>query len=964
MRKLLCLFFMGCMVSAHAQLSSLRNFSNFDYNAGTQNWAVEQGYNGIMFFGNDRGLLAFDGYKWALQTVPNYSVVRSVLCDREGARVYVGATDEFGYFEGNEARNGMEYHSLTSLLPANKKQFGEIWNILKWGKQLVFQSKTDLFVLQENKKIVCIPSAERINHSAVISGRLIVVTGAGTFAVLGNKLVRLPGTEILLGKSVRDILPLAGKILFVTYADGLFLYDGTSTVPAFTDLSSFFLTGQLYCASTYGSKIAFGTVRKGVVIRDIKTGSTTYANIFTGLQNNTALSMTFDHSGNLWLGLDKGISCVMTEMPYASLLDSKNSCGTGYASIVSNDKLYLGTNQGLFFVDYPLQSTYMPPTPQSVDGITGQVWSLKNIYGVVLCGNDNGAYCISGSRAKRIAGVDGTWNFVPLRRHPGYVLACDYQGFYILKRTAVGYEVKNRLNGLKVASTSFVEANDGSIWISDWQRGVYHVWLNEELTAIGRQEFYRKGNVLAVSEQNQVCTVDGTVYVSGVDGFYRYNENTQRLVYDEKMSHLFNHYGSSLKVIETPGRGVLALSADYAALARYGKNGKFSLDSMTYKGMVKHLQLGLGTMGTLDNDRMVLNGIDGFLIMKLNYKNAHVNNRVMVRSIRSSLQPDSLLYMYADNQGENPEMVSLPHSLNSILIDCVMPEYRGEKAVNYQFFLEGYDKNWTSEQTVSSKEYTRLPKGTYTFRVRAKNIITGMVEEASLQIQILPAWYETWWAYLLYLLLFAAVVWACYRIAKNRVRKTLRRQKEQQEKKMEEQRIRFEVENAKKEKELALLRTGQLEVELKRKVSELADYNINLSRKNDILQALDEQMNDLSESVRREDAKARITKKIKDIRHDIKMNMEDDGNWDKFEENFNMVYDNFMMKLNQNFPNLKHLDKKLCAYLRMGLSSKEMAQLLNTNERSIETARYRLRKKLGIDSGCNLMEFIKSFGEP
>ena len=165
--------------------------------------------------------------------------------------------------------------------------------------------------------------------------------------------------------------------------------------------------------------------------------------------------------------------------------------------------------------------------------------------------------------------------------------------------------------------------------------------------------------------------------------------------------------------------------------------------------------------------------------------------------------------------------------------------------------------------------------------------------------------------------------------------------------------------NAKKEKELALLRTGQLELELKHKVSELADYNINLTRKNDMLQELDQQMCDLSESVRREDAKARITKKIKDIRHDIKMNMEEDDNWDKFEQNFNIVYDDFMMKLDQKYPDLKLIDKKLCAYLRMGLSSKEMAQLLNTSERSIETARYRLRKKLGLGSGENLGEFIK-----
>jgi len=136
---------------------------------------------------------------------------------------------------------------------------------------------------------------------------------------------------------------------------------------------------------------------------------------------------------------------------------------------------------------------------------------------------------------------------------------------------------------------------------------------------------------------------------------------------------------------------------------------------------------------------------------------------------------------------------------------------------------------------------------------------------------------------------------------------------------------------------------------------------MNLMRKNDMLLALDTQMNDLSESVRHEDAKASITKKIKDIRRNIQQNINEDDNWEKFEENFNLVYDNYMRKLTARFPDLKLNDRKLCAYLRMGLSSKEMASLLNTSTRSIETARYRLRKKLQMESGENLKDFIQSF---
>ena len=955
----LCIF-----LNVNAQLSTLRNFGIFDYKAGTQNWNIQQGFNDVMFFANNSGLLAYDGAGWFLEPVPNLTAVRAMLCDPRRAKVYVGASDELGYFEGNKERNGMKYHSYTSLLPKNKKNFGEIWNIYNYGKDVVFQSKNELFILQGGK-MLCIPSTYRIDCSANINGKLIVATRHGIYILKGSKLELLPGTEVLMNKIIRAVMPLNGKIAFVTDSDGMFIFDGNSTVPYAEDITPLLKAEHIFCAATNGTYIAFGTIKRGVIVRNIKTGATLFANALSGLQNNTVLSMAFDRTGNLWMGLDNGISYMMTEMPYSPLLDVKNSNGAGYASQVYGTKLYLGTNQGLYYVGYPLRNSITPPVPNEVEGISGQVWSLKVIDGTLFCGNDNGAYIISDTHAKRIEGTEGTWSFVKLKSHPDCILAGDYRGFYILKKSSGGYSVTNRIAGLDIVSAVFYEAKDGTIWVSDWKNGVYQVWLNDDLTKVVRKEFYRKGNVLAVSEGNQLCYIDGEIYISSADGFYHYNTKKKKLAFDSAMGKIFNHFGTSLMVMELPNKDLLATTGEFVAVAHPGAGG-YKVDSTTYMGVAKHLRLGLGHFGILDSGRTILNSQNGFLVMRNKYKVSSENSRILISAIRSSGNRDSIIYRYADNQGIKVKKVVIEHDKNSIAIDFVMPEYRDEHAVIYQCFLEGYDKGWTDEQLTTSKEYTRLPKGTYTFHVKARNLITGNTEVTELQIEILPAWYETWWAYLIYIIIGLLILQYTFIWIRKRAQKEMIRVKKEQEQKMkeqkrlmEEQRIRFEMENAKKEKELALLRTGQLELELKHKVSELADYNINLTRKNDMLQELDQQMCDLSESVRREDAKARITKKIKDIRHDIKMNMEEDDNWDKFEQNFNIVYDDFMMKLDQKYPDLKLIDKKLCAYLRMGLSSKEMAQLLNTSERSIETARYRLRKKLGLGSGENLGEFIK-----
>jgi DNA-binding NarL/FixJ family response regulator len=77
-----------------------------------------------------------------------------------------------------------------------------------------------------------------------------------------------------------------------------------------------------------------------------------------------------------------------------------------------------------------------------------------------------------------------------------------------------------------------------------------------------------------------------------------------------------------------------------------------------------------------------------------------------------------------------------------------------------------------------------------------------------------------------------------------------------------------------------------------------------------------------------------------------------------FEMNFNQVHEQFFKKLKADFPELTPGDLKLAAYLKMNLSSKEIAPLLNISIRSVENKRYRLRRKLNLEEEENLTEFM------
>lgn len=961
LRKLLPIISTIFALTTSAQIPTLRNFSPIEYNGGTQNWQISEMRDNLMAFANNHGLIVFDGENWQIHRVANYTSVRSVAFDAKKLCVYAGASDEFGYFDINTATFNVEYHSLSKLLPANMRIFGEIWKIhLLPSGEVLFQGREHLFSLRQGNKLITLKTAGAIDNSSLVGDRVYVSTNTGIYIYHGGKLSPLPGTGNLTGKRVSGVVQYNGKVMFVTMSDGLFIYDGHTATPFELDISPLLKDNNVFCAAAGKRYIGFGTIKNGLIVKDLQTGSNYYVNTNTGLQNNTVLSMSFDSLDNIWLGLDMGLSYVMLESSYGNLLGANNTIGTGYTSAISGNQLYMGTNQGLFSIPFPLQNSILPPKAQTVEGVVGQIWSLQNIDGTLLCGANDGAYVVGAGTVRRIEGLGGTWGFRKLNDHPGYLLTCDYDGLAVLKQEGGSITLHSRLSNFHEASGNFEQDSDGSIWLSHWHKGVWHFRLSDDMTRVENLEYYHNGAGLVADDNNLVCKIDGRVYVSSVDGFHQYDERNRKLKHCDWMNNLFNTYGEALHVTQAPDGMIIAYKADYLAVAERQHNGKYQSRQVGYGNMVQQMQMGLGNIGFLENRQIVLNSNNGFFVMRPQKKDAAKTNHVMVSRIYSTNTGDTLVYMRCPELVK--EEVVLPHSLNSIRIEYVMPEYRGEKGVLYSCYLEGYEKEMSTMSHSSSKEYTKLEKGKYIFHVKARNLVDGTESESQIVIRILPAWYETWWAYLLYIILAVTGMWALLRYMNLRAEKELRKVKKEKERQMKEQQMEFHLAEEKKEKELAKLRSKQLEVELKHKSSELSDSAMNLVRKNDMLQAIDQNMEQLSESVRREETKARLVKKIGDIRKEIKMHMNDDDNWNKFEENFNLVYDNFSQKIMEAFPQLKKSDLKLCVYLRMGLSSKEMASLLNTSVRSIETARYRLRKKLDIDTGSNLTDFIQSFG--
>jgi hypothetical protein len=112
-------------------LPFLRNYSPREYRAQSQNWAATQDQRGVMYIGNNDGVLVYDGVRWHTVRVANDSAVRSLAVDGNGV-VYVGARGEFGYLAPDES-GAPHYVSLLDRVPAADRSFKDIWRTLATG---------------------------------------------------------------------------------------------------------------------------------------------------------------------------------------------------------------------------------------------------------------------------------------------------------------------------------------------------------------------------------------------------------------------------------------------------------------------------------------------------------------------------------------------------------------------------------------------------------------------------------------------------------------------------------------------------------------------------------------------------------------------------------------------------------------------------------------------------------------
>ncbi len=822
---------------------SVLNFNRNVSKSGTQNWDIIQHENNWMYFANNNGLLEFDGNKWSLYPISNYTNVRSLYYDEVNERIYAGAFNEFGFYERDE--NGiLKYRSLIEDISPEERWFNEIWKIFGIEENLYFQGGRELF-RYKNGQIKRYDFTDRIDCSGTAHGLLIVSTSnEGTFIMNGELFIELPNSNILKHKKICSILPYQDtKILFVTDFHGLFVFDGKEVKPLKTDVDHFLTENQVFSADISGSKLAIGTVRNGLLVKDLDNNTNIYSNIYSGLQNNTVLSLKFDHQENLWLGLDKGIDYVLINSPVYDLFGNNQRYGAGYTSVIKDNLLYLGTNQGLYVTDFPIKSTPEQIEIELIQGMQGQVWSLEIIDNRIFCGTDHGAFIINGDKATKIQGIPGTWNLKELNKYPGHILGSCYYGFFILKKENGQWKFSNFVEGFTDSGGMFEEDKYGNIWFSHWMKGIFRLTLNEELNKVS-VEVFDTSKGFYTDRNNIFFKINGEIIFSSDGGFFEYNKEENRLIHAEEIENLFGIYPFSKQLIEDSNKNIWYISDSEIEIAFLQPDGTYKFEKSSLPMLNNKLIPGFKDLNFVNDSIIIINTEDGFSWIDISNINVNQNTdfKVSIRNVYLTKEGDMIAGGYQEEQKEIP---AFKYQQNSIRFEFVAPEYTSDNSVDYSFRLENYDLDWTAYSTTNIKEYTKLPKGNYTFRVKSRNNITSEVAETSYKFTILPPWYESWIAFVIYGILIICLFILVILYIEKQSKKGAREMKAQKEKEMQEQEKRFIADTKEKEKEIIALKNQKLQYELRHKSQEIASSTMNLIRKNEILLEISQNLDKL-----------------------------------------------------------------------------------------------------------------------
>ncbi len=719
-----------------------------------QNWAFVEGDGGVMYIGNGAGLIEFDGIESRGIPLANNSVVRSLAKSKDG-KIYVGGSGDFGYLQKDSIGN-TQYHSLSAKLEKVYSEFADIWSVVVLDNSVFFSSKKFLF-RWDGSNIKVWKSKERFGKVYKVHKKIYISSkGVGILTLQGENLNLISNGDYFNNSegTISLMQPLGGdKILLGQQNNGLFIFDDGKISVFNHKIQKLIKQSKTYNATLLmNGDYAIATINSGVYILNGVTGNIVERyGMEHGLPGNTYFAVYSASDGALWVGGDNGFSRINIMMPIRKF-NKENGIKDRVRSVLyDGNTLYVGGNGGVSYLEKKNSSaSFNPPEFKKINLITGNVWALPQIGSHKVAVLERMIFDIDGNNVASL--IDSKGGRCGLK-------SSVYPNTTYISSKGILYQfnlVNNKLKTKVIAKlqeeiVKIIEEPNGDLWLSTYYNGVYKLKKTTTDTIIKDSlypvQHYDTLAGLPTIEYNDIFYLDKKIYaLNSSNGIYRFDKKSQLF---SKDTFFMNQYDTTsvtgfYNSFVTDRDDVWHITGDNDGVRKiFNLNGN-QISELPESKLFNNLK----TFHIYEVDSIVFfSGPKGIIAynrrMKIPKSKFHP---VQLRKV--FIKKDSLVYA-----GKNAiSTYSFSYKQNAIQFEYSLPYYTKLEKNEYQYILEGFDQDWSKWSLETKNNYTNIPEGTYTFRVKAKNIFGEISKEDSYVFTILPPWYRTWWAYLLYFL--------------------------------------------------------------------------------------------------------------------------------------------------------------------------------------------------------------------
>lgn len=905
------LFFCLLALKGYSQalLPFVENYSKYNYQGDNQIWNAVQGKDHAMYFANNHYFLRYDGVKWEKYTLPNRTIIRSVFVD--GDKIYSGSYKEFGYWYRKDGK--MNYVSISK----GKKIFDdngneEIWKIIKFRDALYFQSFNELYVLDKGV-ISNIDFAFQISYCFDIDDELLLATiRDGVYKLKNGTFSKISNWNLLDNNVIHSIERSQNKTYIFTQKNGVFVADEKGIKAWDNPINAVLKTSIINTAKFIDpNKLIIGTASKGVFIINMTDKS--YENISRNnvLMNNSILSIGFDKEKNLWLGLDNGIAHIEINSPISIFSDNSGALGSVYAVAPIENGYLMASNHGVF--KYENKMLQMIPNSQ------GQAWNISKVKNQFIIGHNEGTFLYENNALTKINSINGGWNLSKSNLNNTYFQS-TYSGV-VVYNDANDFSKFTQINDFYKPIKYVAQDKINQIWAADNYRGLYRVFYDENF------KIRKIENITALNKISNDFGVkifefrNETLFLIN-NNWYTYNSITNLL---EKNVIFNTNFKNISDIVAINDNNFLVLQSGLLYLI-HSTADKFVwnfIQEKYYRGKI--INDNLRVFHT--KNQYLLNLDDGFISLQLN------NEKKTIPKIELEAYSNHVLI---------PAQSKIKY--NSELELHIITGLYGSENPNLFYKLDnGRDFIPITDGLLI---LNNLDNGSHTVKVYL-NDGYEMHKVADYEFTVSQPWYFSFWMIVIYLLVVGTMLYLYYKWNKIRYNQqsAIREEELRHQKKILEIELKAENELNIQEYEKHIL-----ELEIQTKSSEVAGKSLSIAKQSEMIEKIQYLL----------DNETDINKLKSDIRKSIKINATNKHEWEVFESNLNQIHNEFIISLFKKFPELTSKDIKLCVYLKMNLSSKEIAPLMNISFRGVELHRYRLRKKLGLNQEESLNKFMLS----